>query len=77
MVIFVDVLKVLHIALCIAVILGVLFMNQKSEGLSGIMGASSYSTRSAKGMDQGMRRMITWLGAGVVFSCIVLGIIGI
>ncbi len=47
----------------------------KSEGLSGIMGASSYSTRSAKGMDQGMRRMITWLGAGVVLSCIVLGII--
>ena len=77
MIIFVDVLKVIHILLCISVILGVLFMNQKSEGLSGMMGMSSYSTRSAKGMDHGMRRMITWLGGGVIFSSILLGIIGI
>jgi protein translocase SecG subunit len=77
MFIFISFLKTLHIVICVAVILGVLFMNQKSEGLSGIMGASSYSARSAKGMDEGMRRLITWLAAGMVASSILLGIIGI
>lgn len=70
------VLKVIHLILCVAIIAGVLLMNQKSEGLSGIMGSSSYSARSAKGMDEGMRRGITWLGAGLIFSAIVLDMIG-
>lgn len=75
--IFINVLKVIHVLICISVVLGVLFMNQKSEGLSGIMGASSYSARSAKGMDQGMRRLITWLAGLMIFSSIILGVIGI
>jgi len=71
---FIIVIKVIHLLLCIMVIAGVLLMNQKSEGLSGIMGSSSYSARSAKGMDEGMRRMITWLGASLIFTAIVLDI---
>ena len=77
MAIIINVLKIIHVLLCISVILGVLFMNQKSEGLSGIMGGSSYSSRSAKGMDHGMRQTITWLGGLMILSSIVLGVIGI
>jgi len=73
--IFISLLKIIHIILCVLVVAGVLFMNQKSEGLSGIMGSSSYSARSAKGMDEGMRRIITWLGVALFVSCILLGII--
>jgi len=72
---FTNLLKFVHFILCILVIIGVLMMNQKSEGLSGIMGSSSYSARSAKGMDEGMRRLITWLGAGLILSSIILGIL--
>ncbi|MCK4720497.1 preprotein translocase subunit SecG [bacterium] len=75
--IFVTFLKVLQLVFCILVIGGVLFSSQKSEGLSGIMGSSSYSARSAKGMDEGMRRTITWLGVGLIANSILLGIIGI
>ena len=72
---FTGLLKVVHLLLCVFIVVGVLFMNQKSEGLSGIMGSSSYSARSAKGMDEGMRRLITWLGAGLMLSAIVLGVL--
>ena len=72
---FLILLKAIHLLLCILIIAGVLLMNQKSEGLSGIMGSSSYSARSAKGMDEGMRRGITWLGAGLIVSAIILDII--
>jgi protein translocase SecG subunit len=75
MTIFISALKVLHIVLCALVILGVLFMNQKSEGLSGIMGSSSYSARSAKGMDEGMRRMITWVAGLLIASALLLDLI--
>jgi protein translocase SecG subunit len=73
--IFITTLKVIHIVLCVLVVMGVLFMNQKSEGLSGIMGGTSYSSRGAKGMDEGMRKMITWLGAGLLLSAVILDII--
>jgi protein translocase SecG subunit len=68
-------IKFIHLILCVAVVVFVLYMNQKSEGLSGIMGASSYSARSAKGMDEGMRRLITWLGASLIVTSIILGIL--
>jgi protein translocase SecG subunit len=74
--IFVNFLKVLQLVFCVLVVAGVLFSSQKSEGLSGIMGSSSYSARSAKGMDEGMRRTITWLGVGLIANSILLGIIG-
>ena len=38
MTILFNALKIVHIILCISVIFGVLMMNQKSEGLSGVMG---------------------------------------
>jgi protein translocase SecG subunit len=73
---FVNFIKIVHIILCISVIFGVLMMHQKSEGLSGVMGASSYSTRGMKGMDEGMRTMISWLCIGVLFCAILLGVLG-
>jgi len=77
MYIFVNLLKGIHFALCIIIIGGVLFMNQKSEGLSGIMGGMSQSMRGVKGMDEGMRQFITWMGAAFFASAIVLGLLGI
>jgi protein translocase SecG subunit len=73
---FLNFLKIVHLILCILVIFGVLFSHQKSEGLAGVMGGSSYSTRGMKGMDEGMRRLITWLGAGLIVSSILLGVLG-
>jgi protein translocase SecG subunit len=70
-------LKVVHMLLCFVVVFGVLFMNQKSEGLSGIMGGMSQSMRGVKGMDEGMRKFITWVGAGLFASAILLGVVGI
>ena len=69
------ILKILHLILCIFMVAGVLLMNQKSEGLSGMMGSSSYSARSSKGMDEGMRRLITWLAVGLIVSAIILDVI--
>jgi protein translocase SecG subunit len=76
MIYFVNFLKIVHVILCILVIFGVLMSHQKSEGLAGVMGQSSYSTRGMKGMDEGMRRMITWLGGGLIVSAIILGVMG-
>jgi protein translocase SecG subunit len=74
--ILINLLKIVHIILCVLVIFGVLMMNQKSEGLSGVMGQSSYSSRGIKGMDEGMRRMITGLSVGLVVTSVVLGVLG-
>ena len=75
--ILINLLKIIHIILCVLVIFGVLMMHQKSEGLSGVMGQSSYSSRGIKGMDEGMRRMITWLGIGLLATSVILGILGV
>lgn len=77
MIVVINILKIVHIILCIAVVAGVLMVHQKSEGLSGVMGQSSYSTRSIKGMDEGMRKLITRLGIALVVSAVLLGILGI
>lgn len=69
-------LKFAHLVLCVVVIGGVLFMNQKSEGLSGIMGGMSQSMRGVKGMDEGMRKFITWAGGLLFLSAIIQGVIG-
>jgi protein translocase SecG subunit len=74
--IIINLLKIVHIILCILVVFGVLMMHQKSEGLAGVMGQSSYSSRGIKGMDEGMRKMITYLGIGLLCSSILLGILG-
>lgn len=76
MFIFVNTLKVVQILLCVVVVVGVLFMNSKSEGLSGIMGGMSQSMRGVKGMDEGMRRFITWMGGLLLFNTILLGMLG-
>jgi hypothetical protein len=40
------------------------------------MGMSSYAARGMKGMDEGMRRLITWLGGSIIVSAILLGLLG-
>ena len=70
-------LKFIHLIFCVVVVGGVLFMNQKSEGLSGIMGGMSQSMRGMKGMDEGMRRFITWACGLLFLSAIIQGIIGL
>ena len=74
--VFVTIIKVIHLILCVLLIGGVLFMNQKSEGLSGIMGGMSQSMRGVKGMDAGMRRMITNIGIAFGITSVVLGVLG-
>ena len=74
--IFVKLLQIVHLILCGLVITGVLLMHQKSEGLSGVMGSTSYSTRGIKGMDEGMRKLITRLGIALLCTTILLGYLG-
>jgi protein translocase SecG subunit len=76
MIYFINAFKIIHVILCVLVIFGVLMSSQKSDGLSGMMGSSSYSTRGMKGMDEGMRRTINWLAGGLIVSAIFLGVLG-
>ncbi|HDS29833.1 MAG TPA: preprotein translocase subunit SecG [Firmicutes bacterium] len=73
---FILLLKFIHLILCVVIIVGVLFMNQKSGGLSGIMGGMSQSMRGVKGMDEGMRKFITYVGIALFASAIILGVLG-
>lgn len=77
MYIFVSFLKVVFLLTCVVLIFGVLFMNQKSEGLSGIMGGMSQSMRGVKGMDEGMRKFVTTTGVVFVVLALIIDIIGI
>jgi len=64
------VLLFIHVLICIALIMLVALMQQKHEGISGIMGGMQ-SVRGIKGMDEGMRRIITYTGWAFFVSCIV------
>jgi protein translocase SecG subunit len=64
------VLLFIHIAICVVLIILVALMQQKHEGLSGIMGGMQ-SVRGIKGMDEGMRRIITYTGVAFFVSCII------
>ena len=66
----VVVLLFIHVGICIALIMLVALMQQKHEGISGIMGGMQ-SVRGIKGMDEGMRRIITYTGMAFFISCIV------
>lgn len=65
------VLLFIHLGICVALIILVAVMQQKHEGISGIMGGGSQSTRGIKGMDEGMRKIITYFGVAFFVSCIV------
>ncbi len=60
----------IHLIICTVLIVLVALMQQKHEGISGIMGGASQSTRGIKGMDEGMRKMITYVGFAFFISCI-------
>ncbi len=77
MFIFAGIVKVLHLLLCAVVVLGVLFSDQKSGGLSGIMGGMSQSMRGVKGMDEGMRKFVTGAAIALILTSVFLGITGI
>lgn len=48
----------------------VALMQQKHEGISGIMGGTQ-SSRGIKGMDEGMRKIINYVGIAFFVSCLV------
>lgn len=68
---FRAILLVIHVAIAVILIVLVAVMQQKHEGISGIMGGAGQSTRGIKGMDEGMRRFITYMGVAFFVSCLV------
>ena len=77
MFVIVTLLKVLFLIVCVLLVAGVLFSHQKSEGLSGIMGGMSQSSRGVRGMDQGMRRIINYLCAAFIVLAFIVDLIGV
>ena len=65
------ILMFLHVAICISLIGLVALMQQKHEGISGIMGGGSQSSRGIKGMDEGMRKIINYVSVAFFVSCLV------
>lgn len=63
-------LRALHLALAISLILGVMFMQTKSDsGLAGIMGGTSgHSTRGIKGLDENFRVIIRYVASGFLLT---------
>ena len=70
------VLLFIHVAISVVLIVLVAIMQQKHEGISGIMGGGMQSVRGIKGMDEGMRKFITYIGIAFFVSCIVNSFIG-
>jgi len=64
------ILKVLHIILAVALILGVMFMQSKSDsGLAGIMGGTGgHSARNIKGLDENFRVMLRYVAVGFMVT---------
>lgn len=64
------ILRFLHILLAVGLILGVMFMQSKSDsGLAGIMGGTGgHSTRGIKGMDEGYRIILRYVAIGFLIS---------
>ena len=70
---FSIILKSLHIILAIGLILGVMFMQSKSEGgLAGIMGGTGgHTSRGIKGLDENFRVILRYIAvAFLVSSCL-------
>ncbi len=70
-----TIMLVIHVAISVVLIILVAVMQQKHEGISGIMGGGATSTRGIKGMDEGMRKFITYVGFGFFMSCIIFSLI--
>jgi protein translocase SecG subunit len=68
---FTGILLLIHVIIAIVLISLVAIMQQKHEGISGIMGGASQSSRGIKGMDEGMRKFITYMGVAFFVSCLV------
>lgn len=68
--VFPVILKTLHLILAIGLILGVMFMQSKSEGgLAGIMGGTGgHSARSIKGLDENFRVILRYVAIAFLFS---------
>jgi len=65
------ILVFLHVVVCVVLIGLVALMQQKHEGISGIMGGGAQSTRGIKGMDEGMRKFINYMSIAFFLSCII------
>ncbi len=65
------ILVFLHVVICVVLIGLVALMQQKHEGISGIMGGGAQSTRGIKGMDEGMRKFINYMSIVFFASCII------
>ena len=65
-----GILKVLHVILAVCLILGVMFMQSKSDsGLAGIMGGTGgHSARNIKGMDENFRVILRYVAVGFLAS---------
>jgi len=70
MAVFSILLKVLHIMLAVGLILGVMFMQSKSEGgLAGIMGGSGgHTARGIKGLDENFRVILRYIAISFLAS---------
>jgi protein translocase SecG subunit len=63
-------LRFIHLLLAVGLILGVMFMQTKSDsGLAGIMGGTSgHSTRGIKGLDEHFRVIIRYVAVGFLVT---------
>jgi protein translocase SecG subunit len=63
-------LRFIHLVLAVGLILGVMFMQTKSDsGLAGIMGGTSgHSTRGIKGLDENFRVIIRYVAGGFLVT---------
>ena len=70
MVVVIYLLRFIHMVLVICLILGVMFMQTKSDsGLAGIMGGTgSHSLRGIKGLDENFRVILRWIAIGFLVS---------
>ena len=64
------ILKILHIILAVGLILGVMFMQSKSEGgLAGIMGGTGgHTARGIKGLDENFRVILRYVAVAFLLS---------
>ena len=64
------ILKVVHIMLAVSLVLGVMFMESKSDsGLAGIMGGTGgHSARNIKGLDENFRVILRYVAVGFLLS---------
>jgi len=54
-------LSLIVLALCILLILGVLFLTTKSDGFTAVSGGSSSQFRGAQSAEAEMKKKVTWV----------------